>query len=568
VLALPGFDLARLPARIAAYRPTWFSATPTVLRAIAMDDAASAAVRAYPPRLIRASAGAISAGEIRILEERFQAPVLHSYGMSEASFISGEPYGSSRRKPGSAGFANHEVRILGDDGRPLPTGETGEIAVRGPNVFPGYLNDPAANAASFLPDGWFRTGDVGFIDDDGFLFVTGRLKELIKRGGMAIGPLEIEEALLADPTVAEACVFGVPHPDLGEDVAAAVVLRPGALGTERAVRDRVAELLSPPKVPRHIVFVTAIPGSATGKPRRGELAAAVVSMLAPATEEPAPVVEGDDSEGLTADVAAIWAGLLGSGPVAGGDDLFDLGADSLQIARIQVELEQRFETELPTGLLFEERTPARVAAWIAAHTTQSLKGVVTESEKRPIFFVTSASGRGRNPLRASRLDSVIDPERPVHDLVVPQRLAESSPENPDEAARTARTCIETARAAQPRGPYLLAGIAEGGIIAHEMARQWEVAGERVHLLLIESWNRAAQLRAGRDAQVAEPGEVFGGFVTLIANHEALADDDLGWGAVFGARLRVVPIARRERPRRMQLEVAEAVRTWLMAVESS
>ncbi len=567
MIALPGFDLARLPGRIAAFRPTWFSATPPVLRAIAMDDAASAAVRAYPPRLIRASAGAISSGEIHVLEERFQAPVLHSYGMSEASFISGEQYGASRRKPGSAGFANHEVRIVGEDGHPLPTGETGEIVVRGPNVFPGYLNDPAANAVSFLPDGWFRTGDVGRIDDDGFLFVSGRLKEMIKRGGMAIGPLEIEAALLADPTVAEACVFGVPHPDLGEDVAAVVVLRPGALGTERTMRDRVAALLSPQKVPRHIVFVTAIPRSATGKPRRGELAAAVVSVLAPATEEFEPAVEGDDSDDLTADVAEIWAGILGGGPVAGGDDLFDLGADSLQIARLQVELEQRFTTELPVGLLFEERTPARVAAWIAAHTTQSLKGVVTKSEKRPIFFVSSASGR--NPLRAVRLGSVIDPERPVHDLVVPRRLTESSPENPDEAARTARSCIETARAAQPRGPYLLAGIAEGGNIAHEMARQWEDAGESVHLLLIESWNPTAPSRAGHDAQAGMPGLAFGGFVTLIANHEALAEDAaLGWGVVFGARLRVVPIARHERPRRMQMTIADAVRTWLTAVAGS
>jgi acyl-CoA synthetase (AMP-forming)/AMP-acid ligase II/thioesterase domain-containing protein/acyl carrier protein len=566
VIALPGFELARLPERIATFRPTWFSATPTVLRAIAMNDAASAAVRACSPRLIRASAGAISADEVRLLEERFRAPVLHSYGMSEASFISGEPTGAGQRKLGSAGFANHEVRFLGDDGHPLPPGETGEIVVRGPNVFPGYLDDPVANAAGFLPDGWFRTGDVGYVDTDGFLFVTGRLKEMIKRGGVAIGPLEIEEALLTDPAVAEACVFAVPHPELGEDVAAAIVLRPGAVATERGVRDQVAALLSPPKVPRHIVFVTAIPRTATGKPRRGELAAAVAPLLAPAAEEYQSGAGSGTPDGLVASVAEIWAGVLDRGPVANSDDLFDLGADSLQIARIQVALEQRFATELPAGLLFAERTPARVVAWIAGHVAASPPVAAVAGMTPPLFFVSSAGGRGRNSLRASRLGSAIDPERQVHDLVVPQRLLEAAPEDPDEVFRTARSCVETARREQPSGPYRVVGLAEGGVIAHEMARQWENAGETVHLLLIESWNQAAAAD-GHDGQSAVPGDPFGGFVTLIATRGELEKDPaLGWGNVFGAGLRVVPIVWHERPRRMQLEIAGAVRAWLAEVE--
>jgi acyl-CoA synthetase (AMP-forming)/AMP-acid ligase II len=193
--------------------------------------------------------------------------------MSEASFIAGEHFAAPLRKAGSAGMPNHEVAIIESDGTPVAAGDTGEIAVRGPNVFPGYLGDPDANAAVFLPQGWFRTGDVGRIDD-GFLFVTGRLKEMIKRAGLSISPREIEEVLLTDPAVAEACVFGIPHPDLGEDVAAAVVVRPGAEVTDRLLRDRVASRLSPQKVPRSITFVTEIPKTPTGKPKRCELAAA------------------------------------------------------------------------------------------------------------------------------------------------------------------------------------------------------------------------------------------------------------------------------------------------------
>jgi acyl-CoA synthetase (AMP-forming)/AMP-acid ligase II/acyl carrier protein len=563
VVALPGFDLARLPERIGAFRPTWFSVTPTVLRAIDSDEAASAAVRAHPPRLIRASAGAITASEVLALEDRFDAPVLHSYGMSEASFISGEAFGAARRKPGSAGTVNHEVRVLGEDGLPVPDGEMGEIVTRGANVFPGYLDDPGANSAVFLPDGWFRTGDVGRIDADGFLFVTGRVKEMIKRGGVAIAPLEIEGALLADPAVAEACVFGVPHLELGEDVAAAVVLRPGALATERRLRNHVAALLSPAKMPRQIVFVTEIAKTATGKPLRAELAAAVASVLEPVSAAREPAAEGEAADDLTAGIAAIWAGILGCGAVAGSDDLFELGADSLQAARMHVALEQAYGIELPTGLLFEERTPARVAAWLAGRLAATAPAEFSESAKRPIFFVTSATS-GKNPLRPARLGEIIDPERAVHDLAVPARLMTSVGDDPDEAARTARTCIDTVRATQPRGPYLLAGIGDGCAMAHEMARQWERAGEAVHLLLIDNRSHSANAEAHQAPQVDAP---FGGSVTLAADRESLADGVAqGWEAIFGDRLRIVPMARHERPRRALLEVAGAVRGWLETVE--
>ena len=279
LIALPGFDLARLPDQLSTFRPTWFSATPSVLRAIAMDEAARRAIREFPPRFIRASAGALLAAEVVSLEERLATPVLHSYGMSEASFIAGEHFAAPVRKPGSAGMPNHEVAIVQADGTPVAFGDTGEITVRGPHVFPGYLGDQDANAAVFLPQGWFRTGDVGRIDEDGFLFVTGRLKEMIKRAGFSISPREIEDVLLTDPAVADACVFGIPHPDLGEDVAAVVVIGPAAAVTERLLRDRVASRLSPQKVPRSITFVTEIPKTPTGKPMRSALAAAAGARL-------------------------------------------------------------------------------------------------------------------------------------------------------------------------------------------------------------------------------------------------------------------------------------------------
>ncbi len=295
LVALPGMDLTRLPDQLRTFCPTWFSATPSVLRVIANDDAARRAIREFPLRLIRASAGALSTAEIAFLEERLATPVLHSYGMSEASSIAGEHFAAPLRKPGSVGMPNHEVAIVQGDGTSVASGEIGEITVRGPHVFPGYLGDADANATVFLPQGWFRTGDVGRIDEDGFLFVTGRLKEMIKRAGLSISPREIEDVLLDDPAVEEACVFGIPHPDLGEDVAAAVVVCPNAAVTERLLRDRVASRLSPAKVPRSITFVTEIPKTPSGKPMRSALAAAAgVRFTQRASNGDASPVERDE----------------------------------------------------------------------------------------------------------------------------------------------------------------------------------------------------------------------------------------------------------------------------------
>jgi acyl-CoA synthetase (AMP-forming)/AMP-acid ligase II len=160
---------------------------------------------------------------------------------------------------------------MGEEGRLLATGETGEVVIRGDNVTPGYENNPEANAAAFT-DGWFRTGDQGFLDDDGYLRLTGRLKELINRGGEKFSPLEIDHVLMEHPAVQQVVTFAMPHHKLGEDVAAAVVIREGMSASERELRDFAAKHLAEFKVPRRIVIVREIPKGATGKLRRMELA--------------------------------------------------------------------------------------------------------------------------------------------------------------------------------------------------------------------------------------------------------------------------------------------------------
>ena len=178
-----------------------------------------------------------------------------------------------QRKPGSVGIAGGpEVAIMTSDGRLLPPGNEGEVVTRGANVTRGYENNPKANSEAFA-HGWFHTGDQGVMDNDGFLRITGRLKEIINRGGEKIAPLEIDEVLMAHPAVHQAVTFAVPHDKLGEDVAAAIVLREGAQAGERDIREFAASRLADFKVPRHVVFVPEIPKGATGKMQRIGLAA-------------------------------------------------------------------------------------------------------------------------------------------------------------------------------------------------------------------------------------------------------------------------------------------------------
>jgi acyl-CoA synthetase (AMP-forming)/AMP-acid ligase II len=193
--------------------------------------------------------------------------------MTEAAHqMASNPLPPRVRKPGTVGpAAGPEIAIMDDKGAILGEGETGEVVIRGRNVTPGYDKNPEANAKSFT-DGWFRTGDQGHLDHDGYLTITGRLKEIINRGGEKISPREIDEVLLDHPAVAQAVTFAMPHDKLGEDVAAAIVLREGATATEKEIREFAAAKLADFKVPRKVLFLTEIPKGPTGKLQRIGLA--------------------------------------------------------------------------------------------------------------------------------------------------------------------------------------------------------------------------------------------------------------------------------------------------------
>jgi len=255
---------------------TWYSAVPTIHNLLLSRAGNERPAGADNLRFIRSCSAALPPEMMAKMEQVFGAPVLEAYGMTEASHqMASNPKPPAARKAGSVGPGTGvEIGIMNDAGNLLATGERGEVVIKGPNVVSGYENNPEANAKSYT-DGWFRTGDQGFLDADGYLTLTGRIKELINRGGEKIGPREIDEVLLTHPKVAEAVAFGVPHEMWGEEVAAAIVLKENESANEAELQAFCKERLADFKRPKKFYIVETIPRTATGKIQRGAVAKAL-----------------------------------------------------------------------------------------------------------------------------------------------------------------------------------------------------------------------------------------------------------------------------------------------------
>ena len=266
----PRFSASRFWKSFRSHRASWYSAVPTIHQ-ILLERADADGAPHGGARFIRSCSEALARAVLSALERRFGAPVVEAYGLTEAAHqVASNPLPPRERKSGTVGpGVGAEIAIIDSAGRHLPPHGEGEVVVRGPGVMHGYHHDPAADAAVFV-DGWLRTGDLGVLDDDGYLTLKGRIKEMINRGGEKISPMEIETVLLAHPAVAEAAVFGVPDPKYGEEVEAAVVLKAQAEPEELRIfcRERLADF----KVPKVIRIVSGLPTNAMGKVERRVLA--------------------------------------------------------------------------------------------------------------------------------------------------------------------------------------------------------------------------------------------------------------------------------------------------------
>ena len=275
VACSPGFNAFRFFGWFDEVRPTWYTAVPTMHQTLLQyAERNRDLIGRGRLRLLRSSSASLPPQVMTALEAAFGVPVLESYGMTEAAHqMASNPLPPAPRYPGSVGVAaGPEVAIMDEAGALLPAGTQGEVVIRGRNVTAGYEANSEANAKAFTT-GWFRTGDEGWLDEAGYLRLTGRLKEIINRGGEKVSPLEVDAVLMDHPAVQQVVTFAMPHEKLGEEVACAVVLREGHSVDEASLRGFAAARLAAFKVPRKVVFLAEIPKGATGKLQRIGLAA-------------------------------------------------------------------------------------------------------------------------------------------------------------------------------------------------------------------------------------------------------------------------------------------------------
>jgi oxalate---CoA ligase len=355
VFCTPGLDTKRFFEWLDSFQPTWYTAVPTMHQAIlAAASAHREIIARCHLRLIRSASAPLPQSVIAAMEKVFGVPVLDSYGMTEAAHqMTSNPLPPLPRKAGSVGVAaGPEVATMDEAGNLLPTGEIGEVVIRGKNVTAGYVNNPESNQEAFT-DGWFRTGDQGRFDADGYLFLTGRLKEIINRGGEKIAPKEVDEILTQHPAIAEAIAFSVPHATLGEDVAAAVVLNGNAALTEIQIRDFAAARLADFKVPRRVLIVDEIPKGPTGKLQRIGLADKLAAQLRHNFVSSETEVERE--------LAEMWRDLLKVDQVGVRDNFYTIGGNSLATVSMITEVEERFNATIPMDSFLRSPTIETIA---------------------------------------------------------------------------------------------------------------------------------------------------------------------------------------------------------------
>ena len=488
VVCTPGFNSLHFFEWFEEFQPTWFTAVPTMHQAILARAAHKPAIPSRSRlRFIRSCSSALPPKLMAALEDAFQVPVVEAYGMTEASHqISINPLPPHVRKPGSVGLpAECEIAVLDESGGFLPAGEVGEVVIRGPNVTHGYENNLEANTSSFH-GGWFHTGDQGKLDSDGYLFLTGRTKEIINRGGEKISPREIDEVLLDHPAVAQAMAFALPDERLGEDVGAAVVLREhlptGGNGQlEMELREFVSGKLAPFKVPRHIVFLKEIPKGPTGKPQRIGIAAKLgltESARAATLDEYLP----PQSE-LELQIVKLWEELLDTRPIGVRHDFFKLGGDSLLAVRMMAQLEAASGIRLPVSSLLPVATVENVAgAMLKAQSEDfgsSIVAIQPWGSQPPLFFL-HGQWRGGG-LYCSDLSKRLGSDQPFF-AIVPHGLDGRPVPRTIQAMATDR--VRDLLDACPDGPIRLGGYCNGVLVAFEMAQQLQKLGRKVDLLVI------------------------------------------------------------------------------------
>ncbi|MCD4694441.1 non-ribosomal peptide synthetase [bacterium] len=337
VISAPKFEKNKFFNWLDEFKPTWYTGVPTVHQVIIKESRENKEIlEKNKIKKIRSSSAPLSPEILSSLEGIFNCPVLESYGMTEAALqITSNQLPPGKRKPGSAGKANNlELAIIDEEDNFLEKNKLGEIIIKGENVMSGYENNLKANKESFI-NGWLRTGDLGYLDKDDFLFIKGRAKEMVNRGGEKIFLREIDEALLRNNKIEQGVGFIAPHPSLGEEIFAAVILKSGRKVTERDIKEKLRKKISDFKIPKRIIFVSDIPKGPSGKLKRIDL----YNQLK--RKGYFDNIHRDSDRGVENTLIDIWRKVLEKDNIGIDDNFFELGGSSLELVEIVTECRKK-----------------------------------------------------------------------------------------------------------------------------------------------------------------------------------------------------------------------------------
>ncbi len=510
IISTSGFEAAEFYRLLAAAKPTWFQGVPTTLRELVFHaERNSIATQPNTLRLIRSVAAALPPRLMQEVESLFTVPVIQTFGMTEAGpLITSTRLPPAVRIPGAVGTScGSEIRILGPANAELESGKTGEIAVRGDNIFAGYENDAEANSKAFR-NGWFVTGDTGYLDEDGQLFLTGRVKQIINRGGEKVNPQEVDDALLAHPEVDEAATFALKHRTLGEDVGAAIVLRSDASTNEREILKFLSSRLASFKVPHQLFIQERLPRNAVGKIDRLALTEAAESKTEGATS-----ASDDGKSALEERLAKLWASELNLPEVGLDDNFFAAGGDSLAGVRLYLAVEEDLGRPLPQNALTGITTIREMARLVDKgeaiqpnELQEKGEGRLTTTEKRSLTTVMAmgnipvahsgsamklVNGDGKRPplfwcfnspaKEMGGLAPHLNPEQPLYGLYSGGSLFTTTEQM---LQKLAQHYADEILSAAPNGPYRIGGNCKGGWIAVRIARILIASGRQVEALCL------------------------------------------------------------------------------------
>jgi oxalate---CoA ligase len=472
VACTPRFQASDFFTWLDEFQPTWFFAVPTILQEILAHALRyEGVVKRASIRFLATSGAPLPPTIAEQVESLFRAPLMQVYGLSEAQNIAMDRFCVERR-PGSCGRPRcNEVITVNANGTRVTAGEAGEIIVRGPAVIDAYFRDPELSQAA-LRDGWFHTRDIAYFDSDGYLFLTGRASDFINRAGEKISPLEVDRVLITHPAVAEAVTFSMPHEKFGEEIAAAVVLRPRSLVTEGQLQHFAAERLAVHKLPRRIFFLDQLPLGPTGKIKRSAVWEHICQLKRAPSEQAGGQVEPRDERERC--IAALFARILGKDRIGIHDNFFDVGGDS--IAATQCALLVEKELGLPSlspAVFLWAPTVAQLAELLSdpmqlTRTTRVLP-FQPEGDGIPLFLIHPGH-------EGPRIARHLGTGHPLFGVPIPPPMSAPQPRSITEMAIECTRVIQRFR---PHGPYALAGWCAAGIVALEMAHQLERQGSDV-----------------------------------------------------------------------------------------